>query len=69
MEMCTFFLFCLNIIFFSFSTALQRLEKLVTCFLEDKISKIYPDLQIQKVLNSNIYIYIYIRVHIYNIYI
>ncbi len=32
--------------FFSFSTALQ---KLLTCFPEDKLIKIYPDLQIQKV--------------------
>ncbi len=38
-----------NMIFFSFSTALQRLHKIVTCFREDKISSIYPDLQIQKV--------------------
>ncbi len=30
MEMCTFFLFCLNIIFFSLSTALQRLQNIVT---------------------------------------
>ncbi len=28
MKMCIFFLFCLNIIFFSFSTALQKLQKL-----------------------------------------
>ncbi len=27
MKMCIFFLFCLNIIFFSFSTALQKLQK------------------------------------------
>ncbi len=31
---------------FSFSTVLQRLQKIVTCFPEDKISYIYPDLQI-----------------------
>ncbi len=49
MEMCTFFLFCLNIIFVSFSTALQRLQKIVKCFPEDKKSQIYPDLEIQKV--------------------
>ncbi len=48
---------------FSFSTALQRLQKIV--FPEEKISKIYPDLQIQKVfspqllMTSTIYIYIY----------
>ncbi len=36
-------------IFFFFSTALQRLHKIVTCFREDKISQIYPDLQILKV--------------------
>ncbi len=43
------FLFCPNIIFFSFSTALQKLQKIPTCFPEDKISYFYPDLQIQKV--------------------
>ncbi len=31
---------------YSFSTAIQRLHKIVTCFPEDKISYIYPDLQI-----------------------
>ncbi len=45
---CTFFLVCLNIIFL-FSNALQRIQKIVTCFPEDKISKMYPDHQIQKV--------------------
>ncbi len=30
-EMCTFFLFCLNIIFFPFSTSLQSLQKIVMC--------------------------------------
>ncbi len=43
MKMCTFFLFCLNIIFFSFSTALQKLQKILTCRPEDKISSVYPD--------------------------
>ncbi len=44
MEMCKFFLFFLNIkykyiyIYISFSTALQRLQKIVACFPEDKIS-------------------------------
>ncbi len=38
MKMCIFFLF-------SFSTAFQKLQKIVTCFPEDKLSKIYPDLQ------------------------
>ncbi len=38
MKMCMFFLFCLNIIFFSFSTALQKLQKIVTCFPEDKLN-------------------------------
>ncbi len=33
----------------SFSTALQKLQKIVTCFSEDKLSSIFPDLQIQKV--------------------
>ncbi len=48
MKMCTFFLFCLHIIiFFSFSTALQKLQKILACFPEDKISSIHTDLQIQ----------------------
>ncbi len=34
---------------FLFSTALQKLLKIVTCFPKDKLSYIYPDLQIQKV--------------------
>ncbi len=54
MKMCTFLLFCLNIIF---STALQMLQKRVTCFPEDKISYIYPDLQVQKVFTSRLLIY------------
>ncbi len=29
--------------FFSFSTALKKLQKIVTCFPEDKLSSIYPD--------------------------
>ncbi len=49
MKMYIFFLFCLNIILFLFSTALQKLQKIVTCFPKDKLSYIYPDLQIQKV--------------------
>ncbi len=36
-------------VYFSFNTALQKLQKIVTCFPEDKLSSIYPDLQIQKV--------------------
>ncbi len=44
MMMCTFFLFCLKIIFFfSFSTGLQKLHKIFTYFPEDKISIIYTD--------------------------
>ncbi len=31
---------------FLFSTAHQRLQKIVTCFPEDKLSWVYPDLQI-----------------------
>ncbi len=34
---------------FSFSTALQKLQTIVTCFTEDKLSKMYLDLQIQNV--------------------
>ncbi len=33
---------------FSFSTALQKLQMIVTCFPEDRISSMYPDLQIFK---------------------
>ncbi len=32
------FLFWLNIIFFSFHTALQKLQNIVKCFPEDKLS-------------------------------
>ncbi len=49
MKMCIFFLFCLNIIFVLFSSDLQKLQKILTCFPEDKLNTIYPDLQIQKV--------------------
>ncbi len=38
MKMCIFVLFCLKIIFFLFSTALQKLQKIVTCFPEDKLN-------------------------------
>ncbi len=34
---------------FSFSTALQKLQTIVTCFTGDKLSKMYLDLQIQNV--------------------
>ncbi len=42
------FLVLANYIFFSFSTDLQRLQKILTSFPEDKISYIYPDLHIKK---------------------
>ncbi len=51
-----FFLFCWNIyiyiyiFFFSFSTSLQKQQKILGCFPEDKLSVIYLDLQIQKVI-------------------
>ncbi len=49
MKMSTFFLFCLNII--SFHLVLPfRSYRIVTCFPEDKLSEIYPDLQIEKVM-------------------
>ncbi len=48
MKMCIFLVLHKYQIF-SFSTALQKLQKIVTCFPEDKLSYIYPDLQIQKV--------------------
>ncbi len=51
------FLFYLNIIFFSFRTALQRLQKIITCFPEDKLSQMYPDLQIQKVLMPRLLVF------------
>ncbi len=54
-KMCTFFLFCLNIYIFSFSTAFQKLQDtVIICLPEDKISCIYPDLQIQKVFTSRL---------------
>ncbi len=46
-------------IFFSFSAALQRLQKIVTCFPEDKISYIYPDLQIQKVFTPHLLMHVF----------
>ncbi len=52
MKMCTFFLFCLNVFFSLFSTGLQKLQKIVSCFPEDKISSMYPDLQINKTFLS-----------------
>ncbi len=36
--------------FFSFSTSLQKQQKILGCFPEDKLSVIYLDLQIQKVI-------------------
>ncbi len=48
-RMSKFFLFCRNIIFFPFITALWKQQKLFACFPEDKLSTIYLDLQIQKV--------------------
>ncbi len=41
---------------FLFSTALQKLQKIVTCFPEDKLSYIYPDLQIQKVFTPRFFL-------------
>ncbi len=40
-----FFLFCININIFPFSTALQKQQKILVCFPEDKLSTIYLDLQ------------------------
>ncbi len=48
-KMSKYFLFCWNIIFFPFSTALRKQQKILACFPEDKLSTIYLDLQIQKV--------------------
>ncbi len=44
--MCTFFLFCLHIILFAFSPP-EATED--TCFPEDKISSVYPNLQMHRV--------------------
>ncbi len=49
-RMSKFFLFCRRIFFFSFSTALWKQQKSLACFPEDKLSTIYLDPQIQKVL-------------------
>ncbi len=41
---------------FTFSTALQKLYDILTCFLEDKVSTIFHDIQIQilrKKLDTN----------------
>ncbi len=38
---CKFFLFCLSLVF-SFSTALQKLQKILTCFPEDKFKLNLP---------------------------
>ncbi len=35
------------------NTALQKLQKILTCFPEDKISYIYSDIQIKKIYNLN----------------
>ncbi len=43
-------IFLLEIYFFPFSTALRKQQKILACFPEDKLSTIYLDLQIQKVL-------------------
>ncbi len=48
MKMCIFLVLHKYQIF-PFSTDLQKLQKIVTCFPEDKLSYIYSDLQIQKV--------------------
>ncbi len=54
MKMSTFFLFCRNIYFFPFSTALPKQQKILACFPEDKLSTIYLDLQIQKVFTPRL---------------
>ncbi len=38
--------------FFQFSTDLQKQQKIITCFLEDKLSTIYLDIQIENVFTS-----------------
>ncbi len=45
MKMSKFFLFCININIFPFSAALQKQQKILVCFPEDKLSTIYLDLQ------------------------
>ncbi len=39
---------------FSFSTALQKLQKILTCIPKEKTNNIYPDLQIQKVFSPRL---------------
>lgn len=50
-KMCHFFLFYLKVslLLLSFSTVLQKLEKIPACFPEDKSSTICPDHPIQYV--------------------
>ncbi len=54
-----------NIFFFiSFSTALQKLQKIVTCFPEDTLSEIYSsnlkfDLQILKVFTPRLLMHVF----------
>ncbi len=45
------FLILLKYNFFPFSSALRNQQKILACFPEDKLSTIYPDLQIQKGLD------------------
>ncbi len=52
MKMSTFFLFCINIIIFTFSTALRKKQKIFACFPEEKLSTIYLDHQIEQFNNS-----------------
>ncbi len=49
MKMSTCFLFCRNIHIFPLNTALWKQQKILTYFLDDKLSTVYLDLQIQNV--------------------
>ncbi len=53
-KMSTFFLFVEKKIFYPFITALWKQQKILACFLEDKLSTIYLDLQIQKVFTPRL---------------
>ncbi len=60
-DVCIFLILPKYQMYFLCRTAFQRLQKMfpvlqkITCFPEDKISQIYPDLQIEQVFNPSSY--------------
>ncbi len=60
-DVCIFLILPKYQMYFLCRTAFQRLQKMfpvlqkITCFPEDKISQIYPDLQIEQVFNPGSY--------------